>query len=127
MSPSTASAVASRLRQLSGVTVKTEFGNQGFFVGASRFAAVTPVAVLLHLPSDELTEALMRGVARPFVSVGAMGRHGWVEIRLAAIGADDLERYLVAAHGAAGHGHRRSAVKKPARARHTRKVSAPDK
>jgi hypothetical protein len=121
--PSTASAVAALIRQLSAVTVKTEFGNQTFLVGGTRFAAVTPVTLLLHLPSEELTEALVRGLARPFVSVGAMGRHSWVEVRLSAIGEDDLHRLIGAAHQAALHSHRRSAVKKPARARHVRRTT----
>lgn len=120
--PSTASTTAALLRQLSGVTPRTEFGGLAFFVGTTRFAALTPEAVLLHLPSAELTDALIRGIARPFVSVGAMGKHGWVEIRFAAVGDDDLSRYLLAAHAAALGGHRKTALKKPPRARHTRKT-----
>ncbi|MBM4187528.1 MAG: MmcQ/YjbR family DNA-binding protein [Gemmatimonadetes bacterium] len=120
---STAATVATTLRQLSGVTPKTEFGGLAFFVGGTRFAALTPEAVLLHLPPEALTEALMGGAARPFISVGAMGKHGWVEIRFSSIGPDELSRYLLAAHNAALHGHRRTAMKKPGRARHTRKTT----
>ena len=120
MEPATAIEAAAFLRQLSGVAPKSEFGNEAFVVGTNRFAAVTGNAVLLRLAPADVTGALRLPGARPFVSVGAMGRHGWVQIRLGLVERGELERLVVAAHAAALSGHRRSAIKKPARARHVR-------
>ena len=117
--PTTAAAAEAELRQLPGVTIKTEFGNRAFWVADTRFAAATPVAVLLRLPAEALTEALLQG-ARPFVSAGAMGRNGWVEIRLSMVDIERLRGLIASAHEAALHSHRRSAIKKPSRARHIR-------
>jgi hypothetical protein len=105
--------------QLSGVSIKKEFGNDALVVGGTRFAAVTDLALVVHLPGTVLTEALRLG-AKPFVSAGAMGRHGWVEIKLAGLDPVQGEAFLVAAHAAALHAHRRTAVKKPSRARRLR-------
>jgi hypothetical protein len=118
--PVSATEVAALLRQLSGVIPKQEFGNEVFLVGPNRFAAVTSRALLLRLPPADLTAALRLPGARPFVSVGAMGRHGWVQIRLGTVGREEIERLVRSAHAAALSGHRRSAIKKPARARHVR-------
>lgn len=118
--PASSTQAAAFLRRLSGVITKTEFGNEAFFVAANRFAAVTAQAVLLRLAPADLTEALQVPGVRPFVSVGAMGRHSWIEIRPSVLEPATLERLMMAAHAAALHGHRRSAVKKPSRARHVR-------
>ncbi len=120
MESATAIEIAAFLRQLSGVTAKPEFGNEAFLVGPNRFAAVTGNAVLLRLPPADVTEALRLPGARPFISVGAMGRHGWVQIRLGVVQRGEIERLITAAHAGALSGHRRSAIKKPARARHVR-------
>lgn len=106
-------------KQLSGVTVKKEFGNEAFVVSGTRFAAITDQALVVHLPGSVLTEALRIG-AKPFVSAGAMGRHGWVEIKLASLDSANGQAFLVAAHAGALHAHRRTAIKKPSRARHVR-------
>jgi hypothetical protein len=96
-----------------------EFGNEAFLVATKRFAAIAGQTVLVRLPPTELVEALRIPGARPFVSVGAMGRHGWIQIKLGAATREELERLFTAAHGAA-MSHRRSAIKKPSRARHIR-------
>lgn len=117
-------AVLERLRgflaELPGVDCRPEFGNQVFYAGATQFAALTDRAVLMHLAASDLTDALLRGYAKPFVSVGAMGRNGWVEIGLTAAPAEDLEQLLLASHSAARHSNRRVRARHPSRARHRR-------
>lgn len=109
-----------RLAALPDVTRRAEFGNQTFLVGGTRFAALTGRAVVMHLPPAELIDALRRGIARPFVSAGAMGKNGWVELAVEGIEEPLLERYLLAAHSAAHQAHRRTAPRRPAGARRTR-------
>lgn len=120
MEPASPAQAVDFLRQLSGVTSKSEFGNEAFLVETKRFAAVAGQAVLLRLPPADLTGALRLPGARPFVSVGAMGRHGWVQIKLGVVERSEIERLITAAHAGALSGRRRSAIKKPSRARHVR-------
>ena len=112
--------VETRLSELPQVTCRPEFGTRTYFVGGARFAALTGNVLVTHLPPAELIAALKARIARPFVSVGAMGRNGWVELRLDGVDPDLLDRYLVAAHAAAVHAHRRTLPKRPAAARRTR-------
>jgi hypothetical protein len=116
----TAAQAAESLRQLPRVVSKQEFGNEAFLVSDRRFAAVAGQTLLLRLPPADLTAALRLPGARPFVSVGAMGRHGWVQIKLGSIGPATMTLLVEAAHAAALTGHRRSAIKKPSRARRVR-------
>lgn len=116
-----------RLAALPGVVVKREFGDQGYFLGPTRFAAVTPRGLVMHLPSALVIEALTLGIAKPFVSMGAMGRNGWVEFTSQALAPEVIERFVVAAHEAAGHAHRRSQPKRPATRRRTRGSAEPAK
>jgi len=104
------------LESFSDVQSRPEFGNVVYYVGGAQFAALTDGAALMHLPPAELTEALRSGVAKPFVSAGAMGRNGWVEMKLSAASFEDLSGFLDAAHRAAQHAHRRSRRRHPARA-----------
>ena len=108
------------LATLPGVTRKTEFGGDAFFVGGTRFAGVTDKGLVIHLPPAELIDALRRGIAKPLVSVGAMGKSGWVVLRTDGIEWEMIERLVTAAHGAAHHSHRRTAPRRPSAARHTR-------
>jgi hypothetical protein len=68
----------------------------------------------------ELIGALRTGIARPFVSVGAMGKNGWVEVRFDRVDQEALERLIEAASAAAQHAHRRSQPKRPSAARRSR-------
>ncbi len=112
--------LGNRLSALAGVTSRKEFGNEAFFVGEAKFAAVTDRALVLHLPSKELTEAYKSGQARPFVSVGALSRHGWIEIPLASFSPRFVEPWIEAAHRSAQHNQHRSRPRKPAAARRVR-------
>ena len=112
--------VTAHLAALPGVTRRTEFGNDAFFVGGSRFAGVTDKGIVMHLPPAELTEVLRLGIAKPFVSVGAMGKNGWVELRIEGVAPELIERLIGAAHGSASHSHRRTPQRRPSAARHTR-------
>lgn len=112
--------VESRLAELPQVTARSEFGNRTFFVGGARFAALTGAVLVTHLPPADLIAALKLRIARPFVSVGAMGRNGWVELRLEGVEPEVLDRFLLAAHAAAVQAHRRTLPKRPAAARRTR-------
>jgi len=109
-----------RLDALPGVARRPEFGNQTYFVAGSRFASLTDRTLVMHLPPAELTEALKLGVARPFVSAGATGRNGWVEIQLEHCDQAILQRLIAASHTSAQQSHRRSAPRRPRAARRTR-------
>ena len=108
------------LDRLPGVECRPEFGNRVFYVRATQFAALTDAAVLMHLAATDLTDVLRRRIAKPFVSAGAMGRNGWVEIAFDATDPEDLERLLTASHAAARHSNRRSRARHPSRARKRR-------
>lgn len=120
MEPATPAQALAFLRQLAGVTSKSEFGDEAFAVETKRFAAVAGQSLLLRLAPADLTETLRLPGARPFVSVGAMGRHCWVQIKLGIVDRSEIERLITGAHAGALSGHRRSAIKKPSRARHIR-------
>ncbi len=120
MEPASRAQALAFLQGLSGATSKAEFGNETFLAATKRFAAVAGETVLLRLAPTDLIDALRLPGAKPFVSVAAMGRHGWVEIKLGQVEASDLERLITAAHAGASIGNRRSALKKPSRARHIR-------
>jgi TfoX/Sxy family transcriptional regulator of competence genes len=105
------------LEALPRVTCRPEFGSQVFYVGGTQFAALTDRSALLRLAAADLTTALRRGLVRPFVSAGAMGRNGWVEVALDPARAAEIEALLTASHAAASHAHRRTRPRHPARAR----------
>ncbi|MGE0442346.1 MAG: hypothetical protein AB7L66_04135 [Gemmatimonadales bacterium] len=109
-----------RLDSLPSVVKRPEFGGQAYLVGGTRFAAVSDRSLVMHLPPADLIRALRRGAARPFVSVGAMGRNGWVEILLPRADEALLEALIAASHSAAQHAHRRSLPRRPAAARRQR-------
>ncbi len=113
-------AAAAFLKTLPGVTVRPEFGTEAFFVGQARFAASSPRGVVLHLPPSELLTALKAGIAKPFVSVGAMGKNGWVELKTAGVDRVALESLLIASCNAAKNTHRRVMLKHPRAARRVR-------
>jgi len=121
MTESTVAVAARILARLPGVSTRAEFGDATFLVSGVRFAALTGERVLMRLPPTELVEALRTGLAKPFVSVGAMSRNGWVELRRSGVDPVRLEELLVAAHAAARHSHRRTASRRPPRARHRRR------
>lgn len=108
------------LEGLPEVQGRPEFGDQVFYVGGTQFAALTDRVALMHLPAAALTAVLRRGVARPFVSAGAMGRNGWVEMDLDAVPPEELELLLATSHAAAARAHRRRRPRHPGRARRRR-------
>jgi hypothetical protein len=112
--------LGNRLSALAGVTSRKEFGNEAFFVGEAKFAAVTDRALVLHLPPKELTEAFKTGQARPFVSAGTLSRHGWIELPLASFSPRFAEPWIDVAYRSAQHTHRRTRIRKPAAARRVR-------
>ncbi len=111
---------ATYLKSLPGVTARPEFGTETFFVDNARFAAVSPRGLVLHLPPSELLAALKAGIAKPFVSVGAMGKNGWVELKTAGVDRIALESLLIAACNTARNAHRRVIPKHPPAARRVR-------
>ncbi len=113
-------AAATFLKSLPGVATRKEFGTEAFFVGNARFAAASPRGLVLHLPPSELLTALKAGLAKPFVSIGAMGKNGWVELKTAGIDRVALESLLIASCNAARSGHRRVMPKRPSAARRVR-------
>lgn len=113
-------AAATFLKGLPGVAARPEYGTEAFFVGNARFAALSPRGLVLHLPPSELLAALKAGIAKPFVSVGAMGKSGWVELRTAGVDRMALESLLTASCNAARHAHRRAMLKHPSAARRVR-------
>ena len=113
-------AAATFLKSLPGVTVRPEFGTEVFFVDNARFAAVSARGLVLHLPPSELLAALKAGIAKPFVSVGAMGKNGWVELKPAGVDRVALESLLIASCNAARNAHRRVMPKHPPAARRVR-------
>lgn len=118
--PCTPETVRPLLEGLPATTRKSEFGGDAYLVGRTRFAALTGSSLVLHLPGPALTTALQSGHARPFVSMGAAGRNGWVEVHLANVDLDFITPLVQAAHAAAGHARGRSPARKPTRARRTR-------
>ena len=118
MSP--AERLRSLLLPLPDTTEQVEFGNEAWFVDGLMFAALAGSRVTMHLPAAELTAALKSGRARPVVSMGAVGRNGWVELRLDQVTDDELGRLLQVAHDAARHAHHRSRGRRPPRARRIR-------
>ena len=116
------SAAADFLKSLPGVTARPEFGTEAYFVGNTRFAALSPRGLVIHLPPSELLTALKAGFAKPFVSAGAMGKSGWVELKTTGIDRVALESLLVAS-AAARHSHRRVMPKHPAAARRVRRTT----
>ena len=60
------------------------------------------------------------GIAKPFVSVGAMGKNGWVELKTAGVDRVALESLLIASCNAAKNTHRRVMLKHPRAARRVR-------
>lgn len=117
--------IRTALPRLAGVVSKPEFGGEAYFVGTVRFAAVGSRGLVLHLAPSDSIEAMKLGIARPFLSVGAMQKNGWVEFATQAIAPDVVERFLLAAHQAATQADRRQA-KRPAR-RRDRKPMAPSR
>jgi hypothetical protein len=113
--------LGNRLSALANVVSRHEFGNEAFYLGETKFAALTDRALVLHLPAKEITEALKTRQARPFVSVGALNRHGWVEIALTGAAPLQVDIWIGAAYRAAQHSHRRSRGRKPAPARRLKK------
>jgi hypothetical protein len=113
--------LGNRLSALANVVSRHEFGNEAFYLGETKFAALTDRALVLHLPAREITEALKTRQARPFVSVGALNRHGWIEIPLSGGTPLQADLWIGAAYRAAQHSHRRSRAKKPAPARRLKK------
>ncbi len=109
--------LGNRLSSLGQVTSRTEFGNEAFFVGDAKFAAVTDRALVLHLPSRAATDAFKSGQARPFVSVGALARHGWIELPFATLSLQYADPWIEAAYRSAISSHRRTRNRKPAPAR----------
>ncbi len=114
--------VRSNLCQLAGVESRPEYGGEGYFVGAVRFAAVGPRGLILRLTSSGSLEALRLGIARPFLSVGAMQKSGWVEFPTQALAPEAVDRFLMAAHQAAVQADRRR-LKRPARRRHRKPLA----
>jgi hypothetical protein len=112
--------LSNRLSLLPGVTTRREFGAEAFYLGDAKFAAVTDRALVMHLPPRELTEAYRTGHGRPFVSVGALSRHGWIEIPLATLSPHAADPWIEAAHRAARASHRRARTRKPHPARRVR-------
>ena len=113
--------LGNRLSALPNVVSRHEFGNEAFYVGDTKFAALTDRALVLHLPAKETIEALKTRQARPFVSVGALNRHGWIEIGLGGTTPLQVDAWIEAAYRAAQHSHRRSRAKKPTPARRLKK------
>lgn len=117
----TTSVLRERLLARPGTVTRKMFGAEAYFVGHAMFAFFTPVALVLRLPQAAFAEAAAKGIARPFLSLGAAQLNGWAEIPLAGRTPDALESLLVAAHlsgtRAARSGARR---KRPTRARRVR-------
>ena len=109
--------LGNRLSTLARVTSRKEFGNEAFFVGDAKFAAITDRALVLHLPSKDLTAAFKSGQGRPFVSVGALARHGWIELPFATLSLQYADPWIEAAYRSAAQTHRRPRSRKPAPAR----------
>jgi hypothetical protein len=109
--------LGNRLSALARVTSRKEFGNEAFFVGDAKFAAVTDRALVLHLPSKQLTAAFKSGQGRPFVSVGALSRHGWIELPFNTLSLQYVDPWIDAAYRSAQSSHRRTRSRKPAPAR----------
>jgi hypothetical protein len=109
------------LDTLADVSHRPEFGGEAYYAGGAPFCALTESAALLRLPPREITETLRSGLGRPFVSAAAMGKSGWVEVRLAGAPIDDLMRWLTAAHRAGRQAHRKHRPARPTRARRVRR------
>jgi hypothetical protein len=114
--------LANRLSLLQGATSRREFGGEAYYLGETKFAAITDRALVMHLPPRELTEAFRTGHGRPFVSVGALNRHGWIEIPLVTLSPQMADGWIEAAYRAAKHTRRRTRAKKPSRARRVKRV-----
>lgn len=108
--------VRSLLGRMDRVSSRPEFGGEAFFVGNVRFAGVGTRGLVLHLAPADSIAAMKRGLARPFLSVGAMQKNGWVEFGTQAIAPEVIEPFLQAAHSAALQADRRHS-KRPARRR----------
>ena len=115
--------IRSRLLALPDVTSKRQFGNETFYVNGSRFAAITTRSLVMHLPPRDLIAVLKAGIARPFVSMGAMGRHGWVEVNLGRISPEILDGLLACAHDA-GTRLSKGPAAKPRKASRVRRPTA---
>lgn len=113
------------LGRMERVSSRPEFGGEAFFVGGVRFAGVGARGLVLHLAPSESIDAMKRGLARPFLSVGAMQKNGWVEFATQAIAPEVIEPFLAAAHAGALQADRRQS-KRPAR-RRDRKPLAPSR
>jgi TfoX/Sxy family transcriptional regulator of competence genes len=115
-------ALRKHLLGLPGVVTRRMFGAEAYFVGPAMFAFFTPSALVLRLPESSLTEAAERGMARPFLSLGATRLNGWAEVPLADRGLEELERLLRAAHLSGTRAARSAARRKrrPPRARRVR-------
>jgi hypothetical protein len=109
--------LANRLALLPGVTCRTEFGGQAFWLGDAKFAALTDRALVLHLPPRDVTELFKSGQGRPFVSADALSRHGWIELSLATLSPAYADPWIEVAHRAAKASPRRGRSRKPAAAR----------
>ena len=118
--------VRTSLGRLAGVSTRPEYGGEAYFVGAARFAAVGSRGLVLHLAPSYATAAMKLGIARPFLSVGAMQKNGWVEFTTQALAPEVAERFLLAAHQTAIQADRRRGRKRPAR-RRDRKSPLPTK
>jgi hypothetical protein len=112
--------LSTRLSLLTDVTVRREFGGDAFFVGETKFAAITDRALVLHLPPRDVTQVFRTGQGRPFVSVGALSRHGWIEIPFATLTPQLADPWIEAAYRAAHTGRKRGSSRRPAAARRIR-------
>ena len=113
--------LGNRLSALANVVSRHDFGNEAFYLGEAKFAALTDRPLVLHLPAKEINEALKTRQPLPFLSVGALNRHGWVEIALSTAAPLRVDLWIDAAYRAAQHSHRRSRGRKPAPARRLKK------
>jgi hypothetical protein len=111
-------ALRQRLLAMPRVVTRKMFGAEAYFVGPAMFAFFTPTSLVLRLPPAALTDSVALGMARPFLSFGAAQVNGWAEVQLEGRKPEELERWLVAAHGSGTHAARSAARRKrPARAR----------
>jgi hypothetical protein len=101
--PNRPALVRDALAALSPLRIKKLFGSEAFFHGERMFAVLGRDALVLRLPPQLRTEALMRATARPFISERLAASQGWVEIPYAEELAR-LSHFAQAAHAAAARG-----------------------
>lgn len=122
--PNPTAGLRARLLELPSVVTKRMFGAEAYFVGPAMFAFFTPKSVVLRLPHSAFAEAVARGEARPFLSLGAAHLNGWAEVPFAGQPAAALDPLLRAAHASGTLAARRAGRRKrPTRARRVRRTS----